>query len=1323
MSPIDHNTLLSEHRSGYRYSKEQSREKRGPGWMIPVTIIASLFTAGAVHAAPVTWGPVTNVSGPSDVLTNGTYVDSATCRAADLTVNGIPFNRYAGDGAAVTPSTILGSGNYDLHFANGSNIIMAFDKGPRANGAASFGPRNTDYDKLLSATDYSGANNRVLSLGGLTVGRSYQVQIWSAYYEGGPYGFSIAGNSFTMNTTAAQFVVGTFTADAVRQDLSITTNPSYTFLPGAVSLRDLTPPTPPASSAWTNSAGGSWPTTTNWQDGVPANGIDATADFGTLTLSGNTTVALDGARTIGSLVFGDVGNQFNWIVNVGTGGPLTLAAAGTPTITVNNQTATISAMLAGGSGLTKAGPGRLILTGTNNYPGDTTVNAGTLQLGDGSTANGAIAGNIINDATMIFANPSQYKYLSMVSGSGTLVKQGAGLLWFGRSTPWAYAGAVDVQLGTFRPTDNYHPATMTSVNVAAGATLDHYYASFSIDALTGAGNITDSGNNNQTLTLGASGGTSLFGGVMNNNLKLVKAGGGTATLTGANIYTGTTTVNNGTLLVNGSLASGSAVTVAGGTLGGTGTIGGTVVCDATLAPGDSSPGILTIDNALTLNAGSTSYFRLNKGGVSDQIAGTGNVTYDGTLTVVANPGSQPFAAGDSFVLFTKTSVPASAFAVVNLPTLDASLKWVNTLDVNGAISVAYANQAAAPVFSPGAGNYVGAQSVTITCADSGSTIYYTTDGSDPRVSGTRIIGASPLSGVEVPVNSANLTLNAYATKSGMADSAPASAVYNTVATPTWINPAGGSWTTSSNWLHHVVANGTDLTADFSGLTLTGHNTVTLDSQPTLGQLVFGDLGNQFNWIVNAGSGGPLTLAAAGTPTITVNNQTATISAMLAGGSGLTKAGPGRLILTGTNNYPGDTTVNAGTLQLGDGSTANGAIAGNIINDATMIFANPSQYKYLSMVSGSGTLVKQGAGLLWFGRSTPWAYAGAVDVQLGTFRPTDNYHPATMTSVNVAAGATLDHYYASFSIDALTGAGNITDSGNNNQTLTLGASGGTSLFGGVMNNNLKLVKAGGGTATLTGANTYTGNTTVSDGTLELAATGHLKFVPTTNGASNKLTGTGTVNLKGIFDIDLSGAATATGNSWTLVDVGSLTANYDSTSFSVTGFTDPEDDGTWTKTVDANTTWTFTESTGILTYTVTTPAGFGSWISDLAFGLAPADQDPTDDPDNDGLNNLLEYALGGTPNVNDAATIAPTGGPDGLGNYVFHYKRLDLSKTDTQQTVEWSDNLEDWTPIPIPLATAAPVTVTENGTAPDDITVTIATGGALKIFARLKVVTTP
>jgi autotransporter-associated beta strand protein len=288
---------------------------------------------------------------------------------------------------------------------------------------------------------------------------------------------------------------------------------------------------------------------------------------------------------------------------------------------------------------------------------------------------------------------------------------------------------------------------------------------------------------------------------------------------------------------------------------------------------------------------------------------------------------------------------------------------------------------------------------------------------------------------------------------------------------------------------------------------------------------------------------------------------------------------------------------------------------------------------------------------------------------------------------------------------------------------LGASGGTSLFGGVMNNNLKLVKAGGGTATLTGANTYTGNTTVSDGTLELAATGHLKFVPTTNGASNKLTGTGTVNLKGIFDIDLSGAATATGNSWTLVDVGSLTANYDSTSFSVTGFTDPEDDGTWTKTVDANTTWTFTESTGILTYTVTTPAGFGSWISDLAFGLAPADQDPTDDPDNDGLNNLLEYALGGTPNVNDAATIAPTGGPDGLGNYVFHYKRLDLSKTDTQQTVEWSDNLEDWTPIPIPLATAAPVTVTENGTAPDDITVTIATGGALKIFARLKVVTTP
>mgnify|MGYP000219798288 CR=1 FL=1 len=61
--------------------------------------------------------------------------------------------------------------------------------------------------------------------------------------------------------------------------------------------------------------------------------------------------------------------------------------------------------------------------------------------------------------------------------------------------------------------------------------------------------------------------------------------------------------------------------------------------------------------------------------------------------------------------------------------------------------------------------------------------------------------------------------------------------------------------------------------------------------------------------------------------------------------------------------------------------------------------------------------------------------------------------------------------------------------------------------------------------------------------------------------------------------------------------------------------------------------FTEATGALTLAVTAPAGYGSWIDD--FGLALGDQDPTDDPDSDGFNNLLEYVFGGNPSISSAA----------------------------------------------------------------------------------------
>src|SRR4051812_44961960 len=92
------------------------------------------------------------------------------------------------------------------------------------------------------------------------------------------------------------------------------------------------------ASVWNNPLGGSWNDATNW-DSIP-NGVGAIADFSKLDLSADATVTLDGAKTVGSILFGDTTPSSNWNLNTGTAGGLALSAtvAGTANITVADQT-------------------------------------------------------------------------------------------------------------------------------------------------------------------------------------------------------------------------------------------------------------------------------------------------------------------------------------------------------------------------------------------------------------------------------------------------------------------------------------------------------------------------------------------------------------------------------------------------------------------------------------------------------------------------------------------------------------------------------------------------------------------------------------------------------------------------------------------------------------------------------------------------------------------------------------------------------------------------------------------------------------------------
>lgn len=143
------------------------------------------------------------------------------------------------------------------------------------------------------------------------------------------------------------------------------------------------------NGTWSNTTGGtlSWTTPGNWDSNAIANGSGFTANFVPPSdIAADTTVALDGARTIGNLVFGDTGTNTTagWTLSNGSAGPLTLAGT-SPTITVNalgtGKNTTITATLEGTAGLTKNGAGTLVLNNnTNTISGPVVLSAGNLNL-------------------------------------------------------------------------------------------------------------------------------------------------------------------------------------------------------------------------------------------------------------------------------------------------------------------------------------------------------------------------------------------------------------------------------------------------------------------------------------------------------------------------------------------------------------------------------------------------------------------------------------------------------------------------------------------------------------------------------------------------------------------------------------------------------------------------------------------------------------------------------------------------------------------------------------------------------------------------------
>jgi fibronectin-binding autotransporter adhesin len=224
----------------------------------------------------------------------------------------------------------------------------------------------------------------------------------------------------------------------------------------------------------------------------------------------------------------------------------------------------------------------------------------------------------------------------------------------------------------------------------------------------------------------------------------------------------------------------------------------------------------------------------------------------------------------------------------------------------------------------------------------------------------------------------------------------------------------------------------------------------------------------------------------------VETNVVIISGVISGTGGLKKDHTGNLILSATNTYTGTTTVTNGLLQLGDGTSRNGSVAGTITvtSPGTLIYANPLPQTYSKVISGTGAFIKQAGGLLTLAAAN--TYSGSTTITNGSTLQIGvaNALPSGTGKGDVMLLGTLDLNGFACAIDGLDGTGivdTVTSAGTS--TLTEGNNNVDATFTGVIQNTsgtTALTKTGTGTLNLGGINTYSGVTTITAGSVQLGA---------------------------------------------------------------------------------------------------------------------------------------------------------------------------------------------------------------------------------------------
>ncbi|MGC4016014.1 MAG: autotransporter-associated beta strand repeat-containing protein [Luteolibacter sp.] len=463
------------------------------------------------------------------------------------------------------------------------------------------------------------------------------------------------------------------------------------------------------------------------------------------------------------------------------------------------------------------------------------------------------------------------------------------------------------------------------------------------------------------LSLGANpltvSGNATLSGVVSGTGSITKQDGGTLVLSGANTYTGTTTIKGGTLQVG-----------AGGTSGnpGTGNISNNAsltinrsdaltlaqVISGTGSLGKTSTGVLTVSGANSYTGGTT----VDNGGINlsgDQSAATGgwSIGAAGTSTTTVN-----FQAGSSVVV--------AAGKQIRIGNNVASGTTYQTLNVAGSVvnnGTLYDGRPGVLNLNSG-GNWIQNDTMSVNAQGGYTSTMTVNSGSSFTYTGAQTIKLQPAS-----ANSGNAILTL----------------------------AGGVFITSRGFESTIAST----LATGSGIVMNGGATLRLSANVSTLAVTAGS-----PFLLQVGTGGVVIDTQEFSTTLALP-----ISNVSAQTGGLTKNGSGSMVLAADNTYTGATVISGGTLQLGSGGSSGSVASTSIVDNGALVINRTGTLTISAVINGSGSLSHTGSGSTTLSGAN--TYTGETSVTAGTLALGSAFL-ADGSAVRLASGGTLQLNHSS-----------------------------------------------------------------------------------------------------------------------------------------------------------------------------------------------------------------------------------------------------------------------------------------------------------------------